>query len=78
MPRTAMVPNPFPPPRRLPLRPAPRSALLPPWVVAGVLTSPLVRPEAVARGHALLSEPTWCHAGEVAHALVGCYMAPRP
>jgi hypothetical protein len=37
--------------------------------------APNVRPEAVARGRALLSTPSWCHAREVADELVDRYVS---
>ncbi|HEV7887552.1 MAG TPA: hypothetical protein VGO92_08330 [Acidimicrobiales bacterium] len=37
-----------------------------------LLTSPVVRPEAVARARQLLASPSWCRAEEVASHLVDC------
>jgi hypothetical protein len=37
-----------------------------------LLTSPVVRPDAVARARRLLASPSWCRAEEVASHLVDC------
>ena len=37
-----------------------------------LLTSPIVRPEAVARARQLLASPSWCRAEEVASHLIDC------
>lgn len=37
-----------------------------------LLTSPVVRPDAVARARQLLASPSWCRAEEVAAHLVDC------
>jgi hypothetical protein len=42
-----------------------------------VLSAPLVRREAVARGRALLASPRWCRTDEVVEQLVHCMEADR-
>ena len=39
-------------------------------LVERVLSAPLIRPDAVARGRALLASPSWCRTEEVAEQLV--------
>lgn len=46
-------------------------------VLRQVEAVPAVRPEAVARGRALLGTAAWCRAEEVADQLVDCYLSRR-
>jgi hypothetical protein len=42
-----------------------------------LLTSTMIRPEAVARARQLLATPSWCRAEEVASRLVDCLVDHR-
>jgi hypothetical protein len=42
-----------------------------------LLTSTMIRPEAVARARQLLATPSWCRAEEVASQLVDCLVDHR-
>ncbi len=45
--------------------------------LASLLSSPVVRPDAVARARRLLQTPSWCRAQEVADELVDCFVDRR-
>jgi hypothetical protein len=51
------------------------SAAEPGW--ESLLSSPVVRPEAVARARELLASAGWCRAEEVASELVDCLVRHR-